>query len=56
MHRGTGLKLLASVGGVLLICGSAQADKIKWAESFKEAKKQVKRTNGLMMIDFYTNW
>lgn len=48
---------VAAGAGLLLTMQTAQAaEKVKWAKSFSAAMADAKKTNRLVMADFYTEW
>ena len=49
----TGLVVAAALG---LCAGLANAADVQWAKSFDSALAEAKKTNKLVMADFYTDW
>jgi hypothetical protein len=49
--------LTAMVAFAVTVAGAAPAPKkIKWQTDFKKASALAKKSNKIMMVDFYTDW
>lgn len=47
---------VASAGLLLTIQTAQAAEKVNWAKSLSAAMADAKKTNRLVMADFYTEW
>jgi thiol:disulfide interchange protein len=51
------LRNLAAGAGLVLIASAAQAQQgIRWEKSFDSALAAARKSNKLVMADFYTDW
>lgn len=56
MHSKLLSAVVAGFGTVLIVATPAMASEINWSHSYREAKKSVKGSDALLMLDFYTDW
>lgn len=56
MHQRGLWTACALVGTLWLAVEAAGAGEIRWAKSLDQALQQAKRSNKLVMVDFYTDW
>jgi hypothetical protein len=47
---------MVSVGLMMTVQAAQAAEKVNWAKSLETAMVQAKKTNRLVMADFYTDW
>ncbi|MBV6503770.1 MAG: hypothetical protein AKCLJLPJ_01864 [Fimbriimonadales bacterium] len=50
------MKLLLAGAIALGIPALAAADEIQWAKDYASAVEAAKKSNRLIMVDFYTDW
>jgi thioredoxin-related protein len=54
--RQKGLLFVSALLGMFCLTAASEASEIRWVKSLDQALQQAKRSNKLVMADFYTDW